>query len=156
MATCLNSGGNDGGFRTEPGEHLVAAQCHGSNVGPMGHLHRGSSNTTVGGPFIAFDCKQSGEGGDLARNVFTGMQVRRLTPLECERLQGFSDNYTLVPYRGKSARDGPRYRALGNSMAVPVMRWIGERIAAVETGTMKLCRRMRHSPRTAPPGRCSD
>lgn len=58
--------------------------------------------------------------------------VRRLTPRECERLQGFPDDYTLVPYRGKPAADGPRYKALGNSMAVPVMRWIGERIALVE------------------------
>jgi DNA (cytosine-5)-methyltransferase 1 len=59
------------------------------------------------------------------------MAVRRLTPRECERLQGFPDDYTLVGYRGKLAADGPRYRALGNSMAVPVMRWIGQRIAAV-------------------------
>jgi DNA (cytosine-5)-methyltransferase 1 len=58
--------------------------------------------------------------------------VRRLTPRECERLQGFPDDYTAVPYRGKPASDGPRYKALGNSMAVPVMRWIGERIAMVE------------------------
>lgn len=58
--------------------------------------------------------------------------VRRLTPRECERLQGFPDDYTLVPHRGKPAADGPRYKALGNSMAVPVMRWIGERIGAVE------------------------
>lgn len=56
------------------------------------------------------------------------MQVRRLTPRECERLQGFPDDYTLVEYRNKPAADGPRYKALGNSMAVPVMRWIGERI----------------------------
>jgi DNA (cytosine-5)-methyltransferase 1 len=61
-----------------------------------------------------------------------GMQVRRLTPRECERLQGFPDGYTAIPYRGKPSADGPRYKALGNSMAVPVMRWIGERIAAVE------------------------
>jgi DNA (cytosine-5)-methyltransferase 1 len=59
------------------------------------------------------------------------MAVRRLTPRECERLQGFPDDYTLVEYRGRLAADGPRYRALGNSMAVPVMRWIGARIAAV-------------------------
>jgi DNA (cytosine-5)-methyltransferase 1 len=57
------------------------------------------------------------------------MQVRRLTPRECERLQGFPDDHTLVPWRGKMAPDGPRYKALGNSMAVPVMRWIGQRIA---------------------------
>jgi len=62
-----------------------------------------------------------------------GMQVRRLTPIECERLQGFPDNHTLIGWRGKDADecpDGPRYKAIGNSMAVPVMRWIGERIAA--------------------------
>ena len=58
--------------------------------------------------------------------------VRRLTPRECERLQGFPDGWTDVPYRGKPAADGPRYRSLGNSMAVPVMRWIGERIAQVD------------------------
>ena len=61
-----------------------------------------------------------------------GLAVRRLTPRECERLQGFPVDYTLVEYRGRLAADGPRYRALGNSMAVPVMRWVGERIASVE------------------------
>ena len=64
--------------------------------------------------------------------IAQGMTVRRLTPRECERLQGFPDDYTLVPYRGKPAADGPRYKAIGNSMAVPVMRWIGERIAMVD------------------------
>ena len=61
--------------------------------------------------------------------------VRRLTPIECERLQGFPDNYTQIPWRNKDAvdcPDGPRYKAMGNSMAVPVMRWIGERINKVE------------------------
>ena len=67
--------------------------------------------------------------------VRKGLSVRRLTPTECERLQGFPDNFTQIPYRNKSAEncpDGPRYKALGNSMAVPVMRWIGERIQQVE------------------------
>lgn len=72
-------------------------------------------------------------GGDKA-HVLNAMQVRRLTPRECERLQGFPDDYTLVPFRGKPAADGPRYKALGNSMAVPVIRWIGERITLVESG----------------------
>ena len=59
-------------------------------------------------------------------------KVRRLTPTECERLQGFPDNYTNIPWRKKpESPDGPRYKALGNSMAVPVMQWIGERINAV-------------------------
>ena len=65
------------------------------------------------------------------------MLVRRLTPLECERLQGFPDGWTQVPYRGKPAEecpDGPRYKAVGNSMAVPVMRWIGERMDMAERG----------------------
>jgi DNA (cytosine-5)-methyltransferase 1 len=60
------------------------------------------------------------------------MAVRRLTPLECERLQGFPDYYTLIRWRGKPVKDGPRYKAIGNSMAVPVMRWIGERIELVD------------------------
>jgi site-specific DNA-cytosine methylase len=63
------------------------------------------------------------------------MTVRRLTPRECERLQGFPDDYTLIPWRKKAAADcpdGPRYKALGNSMAVNCMEWIGERIAAFE------------------------
>ena len=67
--------------------------------------------------------------------VATTWAVRRLTPVECERLQGFPDNFTRIPYRGKPAEqcpDGPRYKALGNSMAVNVMEWIGERIQIVE------------------------
>ena len=61
--------------------------------------------------------------------------IRRLTPLECERLQGFLDNYTQIEWRGKPAEqcpDTPRYKAIGNSMAVPVMRWIGERIKRIK------------------------
>lgn len=75
--------------------------------------------------------------GTLTKSQHAGimspnMQVRRLTPTECERLQGFPDGWTDVPYRGKKAADGPRYKALGNSFAVPVVRWIGERIQQVE------------------------
>jgi len=61
-------------------------------------------------------------------SVIVGTAVRRLTPRECERLQGFPDDYTLINYRGKPAADSPRYKALGNSMAVNVMSWIGQRI----------------------------
>ena len=67
----------------------------------------------------------------VAQAVAKGHQVRRLTPIECERLQGFPDNFTQIPWRNKTPEncpDGPRYKAMGNSMAVPVMRWIGERI----------------------------
>lgn len=71
-----------------------------------------------------------GEGACVLPPV--SMQVRRLTPTECERLQGFPDGYTAIPWRGRPASecpDGPRYKALGNSWAVPVVRWIGKRIA---------------------------
>ena len=70
-----------------------------------------------------------------APQVVRHMQIRRLTPLECERLQGFPDNHTRIPWRGKpeaECPDSPRYKAIGNSMAVPVMRWIGERIQICE------------------------
>jgi DNA (cytosine-5)-methyltransferase 1 len=67
-------------------------------------------------------------GRDSGDAVATAMAVRRLTPRECERLQGFPDDYTLVTHRGKPAADGPRYRALGNSMAVPCMAWLGWQI----------------------------
>ncbi len=58
--------------------------------------------------------------------------ARRLTPLECERLQGLPDNYTQISYNGKPAPDGLRYKAIGNSMASPVMRWLGQRINKIE------------------------
>jgi len=65
------------------------------------------------------------------------MAVRRLTPVECERLQGFPDNYSNIPWRGKpESPDSLRYKAMGNSMAVPCMKWIGERIEMVEKGML--------------------
>ena len=66
--------------------------------------------------------------------VATEKLVRRLTPIEVERLQGFPDDYTNIPWRGKTAPDSRRYKAMGNSMAVPVMRWLGQRIADIEEG----------------------
>jgi DNA (cytosine-5)-methyltransferase 1 len=72
--------------------------------------------------------------------VAHAMTVRRLTPRECERLQGFPDDYTLIPWRKKAAGDcpdGSRYKALGNSMAVNCMEWIGERIAAFEGALLR-------------------
>ena len=77
-----------------------------------------------------------GTGGNNVPAVQYGVNIRRLMPVECERLQGFPDHYTQIPYRGKSAEncaDSPRYKAIGNSMAVPVMRWIGERIKMVDS-----------------------
>lgn len=107
--------------------------------------HSGSHANAGVMPAVAFQQSQSGfrehdthatldanMGSRRHNGALVGSAVRRLTPRECERLQGFPDDYTLVPHRGKPAADGPRYKALGNSMAVPVMRWIGERIALVE------------------------
>jgi DNA (cytosine-5)-methyltransferase 1 len=72
-----------------------------------------------------------GRGGIGVGAIAHGWAVRRLTPTECERLQGFPDGWTAIEHRGKPAADGPRYKALGNSMAVNVMTWIFERIRAV-------------------------
>ena len=75
-------------------------------------------------------------GAQCQNYLRAGMAVRRLTPRECERLQGLPDDYTLVAWRGKpegGCPDGPRYKAIGNSMAVPVMRWIGRRIQQIES-----------------------
>lgn len=72
--------------------------------------------------------------GGVPDGVMRGMQVRRLTPTECARLQGFPDDNLDIEFRGKPAADGPKYKALGNSMAVPCMRWIGERIHRVIAG----------------------
>ena len=100
--------------------------------------HDGSHANAGGPPAVAFQEAQTGvreyvtAGSLRANGPGPGMAIRRLTPRECERLQGFPDDYTLVPYRGKPAADGSRYRAIGNSMAIPVMRWIGERIAMAE------------------------
>lgn len=108
---------------TDPASHVLAFQERGRKAGRcleiMGDIHPA---------LLAPD--GGGRGGE--RNILAGTGVRRLTPRECERLQGFPDDYTRVPYRGRPAADGPRYKALGNAMAVPVMRWIGERIQAVE------------------------
>lgn len=71
----------------------------------------------------------SPKAGDTSPHMANGMQVRRLTPVECERLQGIPDNWTKIT--DKSA-DGPRYRMIGNSFAVPVVAWIGKRIQMVE------------------------
>lgn len=91
----------------------------------------GGRSLEVGGD-IAYALTAPGDGGrSQERNVLTGSAVRRLTPRECERLQGFPDDYTLIPYRGRVAGlcpDGPRYKAIGNSKAVPVVRWIGQRL----------------------------
>ena len=110
-------------------------------------------------PIVAFAANQRGEvrlqGGDgdvvgaipasqsgkQVQGVTDGYAVRRLTPRECERLMGFPDDWTRIPYRGKPAEecpDTPRYKAIGNSMAVPVMAWIGKRMLLAESAAFSL------------------
>jgi site-specific DNA-cytosine methylase len=99
-----------------------------SRLGPCGEEHS-IQNFTPGEP--SFTLKKGGN----QHGVLTPMAVRRLTPVECERLQGFPDNWSRISWKGKpedQCPDGPRYKACGNSMAVPCMRWIGQRIAEVD------------------------
>jgi site-specific DNA-cytosine methylase len=131
-------------------ENLIAFSCkdHGADAGPISPTLRSmnsvNSNQNAGGQvavcfracghdgftpdIIAPPICSSDGGGAGVPTTHYGMTVRRLTPKECERLQGFPDDFTLIPARGKPAADGPRYKALGNSMAVPVMHYIGQRI----------------------------
>jgi DNA (cytosine-5)-methyltransferase 1 len=83
--------------------------------------------------YPTLDAHPQSDTSNIQKGIRQGWAVRRLTPTECERLQGFPDGYSAVTYRGKPAADGPRYKALGNSMAVNVMRWIGHRIALVNS-----------------------
>jgi DNA (cytosine-5)-methyltransferase 1 len=113
-------------------------RLEGGDGSVAGAPSRGGGEMGQGVPAIAFHMTQEPiTGGEFPPSlgatssgigVHVGRGVRRLTPRECERLQGFPDDYTAIP----GAKDGPRYRALGNSMAVNVMRWIGERIAMVD------------------------
>lgn len=127
----------------------IAFSCkdHGADVGELAPTLRGighdQSHANAGGQVaIGFQSSQSGvreveahatldsnNGSRRQNGVVSRMAVRRLTPRECERLQGFPDDWTLI---GAKTADGPRYRVLGNSMAVPCMRWIGERMQQVE------------------------
>lgn len=130
----------------------IAYQCHGSNVGEMGTLRQGNGGVTGGVPFAITERTRDGvptlewqenlgyamtnpAGGGRSQSrmvVDDKLVVRRLTPLECERLQGFPDNWTNVP----GASDSARYRALGNAVAVPVVEWILGRIVACEEGRL--------------------
>lgn len=144
-----------GPLDTDGSTQAIAFSCkdYGSDAGELSPTPRamghGESHANAGGQ-VAVAFAENGraevrlEGGDGRRcgAISTGggkpgqgvpmiaptMQVRRLTPRECARLQGFPDDYLDIPYRNKPAADGPKYKALGNSWAVPVVRWIGERI----------------------------
>jgi DNA (cytosine-5)-methyltransferase 1 len=144
VAHTLTSEGFDAGEDgTGRGTPLVpvAYQCQGTNVGEMGTLRSGNGHVTGGVPFVASVALRTREGGHIAElggdlapalfasqgggdkaHVMAGMAVRRLTPTECERLQGFPDGWT----EGHS--DSTRYRMLGNAVAVPCAEWLGCRI----------------------------
>ena len=120
------------GINEETTNNMVVYENHPQDtVGALcARDYKGVGNQFVGEGKVIPATKRAEQGGEGGR-VALAMQVRRLTPKECERLQGFPDDYTKIPFRKKSAADcpdGARYKALGNSMAVPVMRWIGMRI----------------------------
>lgn len=172
----LNSGGNNGGFRTEPGEHLIVPERERALVGSMHKRHDDDTDTlipTLTGNLghhgygsdrgdgagliaatlqgnsgrnhveqeylpVAFALRASSGGIGQGHNTTFPGGVRRLTPLECERLQGFPDGWTCLcgeGHRGSAfcrCKDTPRYKALGNAVTVPVAEWIAQRIKEAE------------------------
>ena len=127
----------------------IRGGCEGGGKGPLvqedvsATLGTGNDQTIF--EPVSFAASQSGK---QVQGVTDGYVVRRLTPRECERLQGFPDDWTRIPYRGKPADecpDTPRYKAIGNSMAVNVMRWLGVRIDAINEGENpdEACSRLR-------------
>ena len=127
------NGGNGDGFSEELSYTLNATGVHG-----VAHAQSFSPQATAS-QGIGLDDISATLDKSKVQGVFHKMAVRRLMPIECERLQGFPNNYTLIPWDKLSSvdclifsKDSPRYKALGNSMAVPVMRWIGKRIKMVD------------------------
>jgi DNA (cytosine-5)-methyltransferase 1 len=139
------AGNAQGNLAVAVGTDLYNGNITGDVAATMGTPGSSSnaSGPTVMQP-IGFDAYNNDITGDVSKtidtgqdyhhvpNIFQSMAVRRLTPVECERLQGFPDSYTDIKSKNKPTPDGPRYKALGNSMAVPVMAWIGQRIEQVE------------------------
>lgn len=117
----------------QPGDpcHPLAAGAHASAIAIQAGALRTNPASGPDGVGVQADHAYTLEARSEVQCVQFAQQVRRITPRECERLQGFPDNYTLIPWRKKPASqcpDGPRYKALGNSWAVPCVRWIGQRI----------------------------
>lgn len=133
--------GREGGNTAELGGEIQPALRTGGGGSDKPHVlvfearYYTRENKTGGAPdeHVTAPLRAESKVGDGFPVIATSIVVRRLTPVECEKLQGFPDDWTLIPWRNKPAvdcPDGPRYKALGNSMAVPVMRWIGRRIDA--------------------------
>lgn len=137
VATAVNSHGGPSGRIDFESETFIAFSCkdHGADAGNVAPTLRGMSeregNANAGGQ-VAVSGTLRGHTRPGSNSLAGMVGVRRLTPRECERLQGFPDDYILIQYRNKPAADGPRYKALGNSMAVPCMAWLGNRIQMVE------------------------
>ncbi len=112
--------GGYAGMRQEDDSNIVAFDLRGREGGAQFEGPHETANI------------RAASGGSSRSYVADSYAVRRLMPIECERLQGFPDGYTAITMRGKPAADGPRYKALGNSMAVNVMRWLGRRIEMVD------------------------
>jgi DNA (cytosine-5)-methyltransferase 1 len=147
----LNSGGNNGGFRTEPGEHLIEVsrplvqsmhKRHDDDTdtliptlsASLGHYGHSSPRGDGNDPLVAFALRADPGGTGQGHDTTYPGGVRRLTPLECERLQGFPDGWTCLcgeGHRGSSfctCSDSPRYRQLGNAVTVNVAEWIAQRV----------------------------
>jgi DNA (cytosine-5)-methyltransferase 1 len=141
-----HNGGNGLGFSketaptlTKTDQHAVAAVHQPYTLAIRGRGDSHNLEYRQDGTSNALLTPTGGRSGIGVGAIAASMQVRRLTPRECERLQGFPDDYTAIAWRKKPASecpDGPRYKALGNSWAVPCARWIGERIAAVDQITL--------------------
>jgi DNA (cytosine-5)-methyltransferase 1 len=144
VAVAVALRGREGGATAELGDEiqncLRASQGGGDKPHVLAPVHAIQAGALLVNPAsgpdgvgVQADHAYTLEARSEVQVVQSAMQVRRLTPIECERLQGFPDNYTAIPWRKKPASecpDGPRYKALGNSWAVPVVRWIGRRIQA--------------------------
>lgn len=121
LSPTLRAMGHDGSHQNGGGQMAV---CEAYRTNPGGEV-------MAQGDRVAALTTSTDRCSTIVRQFAGAMRrVRRLTPRECERLQGYDDDHTLVPFRGKPAADGPRYKAIGNGWAMPVFRWVGERIAA--------------------------
>ncbi len=107
-------------------DHGIAAELGGTVAPALRASSGGGDKSHVLAP--DYDSSFQYTGNRPSVSDWSQWRVRRLMPVECERLQGMPDNYTLVPYRGKPATDTPRYKAIGNSMAVPCVAWLGQRL----------------------------
>ena len=134
VALTVSLRGREGGATAEMGDEV--GNCLRASGGGGDKAHVLAMATREVAQTITSNYGKQCDNSDtsLGPNVaIQAMQVRRLTPLECARLQGFPDKYLDTPlYRGKPLADGPKYKALGNSWAVPCVTWIGQRIQAVQ------------------------